>query len=623
MSRLKRSQLTALVLLLAPVATNVAQEASPGQVVAGAVTRWARMLHSDLGPLDFTVTAKGRVDGKARDLRFRLMTDGAGTVGAELSMGKKRLRAFMDETRSLLCVDHKQTAFEGRGKPGEVSGCPVTALLKRAKDGLPAGAQAMVQSPEQLGGLVGILAMQYVDVAGKDDLDGRECIRLRAKPAAKIGSAEAWLAGSMPVRAKWVSRDQKSNVELTIQAGGQELDSAVPEATTVVSVPRDELDRTLVRGLARAITILVEKQIPPVGLASAREAEGGKLLPIAGKQVALLCGSHRQMGRQHGKLLASSTCVLMDTVLYTIGLYASIDSGKWFLDTLREARRRTWPHTPQCYKEEMAGLAEGSGLPREIVEIGTSFPEYFHCSGFAVWGKATTDGKLYHGRVLDYMREVGFQHHATVFVCKPDQGHAFVNVGYAGFIGCVTGMNERQVAVGEMGGGGVGEWDGLSMGLLMRHVLENADSLNEAVSIFRDTPRTCEYYYVVSDGKIPDARGLWTTPKKFIVIEPNKPHERLPIPVENAVLMSSGNRYKALVANTKAAFGQIDAAGARTLADRKVVIPNGNLHNVVFAPQTLELWVQDASARKPAFKMPYAHLDFGQLLRMMAQDAIP
>ena len=465
--------------------------------------------------------------------------------------------------------------------------------------------------------------MQYVDVAGREDLDGRQCVRLRAKQSAKIGSADLWLSDSMPVRAQWVSRDQKSKVELTIQTGGDKLDSAVPEGTELVRVPRDELDRTLVRGLARAFAILVEKKIPPVGLASAREADGGKLFPMAGKQVALLCGSHRQMGRQHGRLLSSGTRVLMDTVLYTIGLYASLDSGKWFLDTLREARRRTWPHTPECYKEEMAGLAEGSGVPRDIVEIGTSFPEYFHCSGFAVWGWATKDGKLYHGRVLDYMREVGFQHHATVFVCKPDQGHAFVNVGYAGFIGCVTGMNERQVSVGEMGGGGVGEWDGLSMGLLMRHVLERAGSLDEAVSIFRDTPRTCEYYYVVSDGKIPDARGLWTTPKKFIVIEPNKPHERLPIPVEDAVLMSSGKRYQALVANVKSTFGQIDGAGARALADRKVVIPNGNLHNVVFAPQTLELWVQDASAKRPAFRMPYARLDFGQLLRSMEQGSAP
>ena len=38
-----------------------------------------------------------------------------------------------------------------------------------------------------------------------------------------------------------------------------------------------------------------------------------------------------------------------------------------------------------------------------------------------------------------------------------------VNVSYAGFIGSVTGMNEKQVAIGEMGGGGQGKWDGTPM----------------------------------------------------------------------------------------------------------------------------------------------------------------
>ena len=39
-----------------------------------------------------------------------------------------------------------------------------------------------------------------------------------------------------------------------------------------------------------------------------------------------------------------------------------------------------------------------------------------------------------------------------VMVFQPDQGNAWVNVGYAGFIGSVTAMNEKHLAMGEMGG---------------------------------------------------------------------------------------------------------------------------------------------------------------------------
>ncbi|HET6879178.1 MAG TPA: hypothetical protein VFI31_03420, partial [Pirellulales bacterium] len=60
-----------------------------------------------------------------------------------------------------------------------------------------------------------------------------------------------------------------------------------------------------------------------------------------------------------------------------------------------------------------------------------------------------------------------------------------VNVTYSGFIGSVTGMNAEHVSVGEMGGGGRGHWGGTPMAFLVRRVLEEAETLDEAVAIFR------------------------------------------------------------------------------------------------------------------------------------------
>ena len=51
---------------------------------------------------------------------------------------------------------------------------------------------------------------------------------------------------------------------------------------------------------------------------------------------------------------------------------------------------------------------------------------------------ATVGGKMYHGRILDYLKGIGLEQNAVVMVFQPDQGHAWVNVGYAGFIGSVT-----------------------------------------------------------------------------------------------------------------------------------------------------------------------------------------
>ncbi len=122
------------------------------------------------------------------------------------------------------------------------------------------------------------------------------------------------------------------------------------------------------------------------------------------------------------------------------------------------------------------------------VELANIFPELFHCSGFAVFGKATHNGTLFHGRILDYMTEAGLQDYAVTTIAKPDGGHAFVTVGYAGFVGSVTAMNQKQIALGEMGGKGEGAWDGMPMSFLMRKVVEEADTLEEALEIFQKHP---------------------------------------------------------------------------------------------------------------------------------------
>jgi hypothetical protein len=296
-----------------------------------------------------------------------------------------------------------------------------------------------------------------------------------------------------------------------------------------------------------------------------------------------------------------------------VGWVYTLEREKWFLDDMRAAYYRLEPYIPKKYQEEMAGLSETSGIPLEDVRLTNVFPALFHCSGFALFNETTVNGKLYHGRILDYMTRLGLQYHAVVFILNPDDGYAHANIGYAGFVGSVSGMNEHQVAFGEMGGRGEGDWDGMPMGFLMREGLERAKTLDEALTLFRDTPRTCEYYYVISDGKIPDARGLATDPDRFDIIEPNQFHELLQHPMEDAVLMSAGERYEKLAQRVQDKYGTITAEEAIRLMDRPVAMKS-NLHNVLFVPQALEFWVANAGAGTPACNEPYTHYSLSELL---------
>ena len=325
-----------------------------------------------------------------------------------------------------------------------------------------------------------------------------------------------------------------------------------------------------------------------------REAGKGALYEWDGQRVAVLAGTPEEMGRQHGTLLKDDVRALSERVLQFCRGADNLKKKDYFAGSIEKAYARCAPFIPERYIREMDALADAAGLPRQTAHLANIFPELFHCSGYALMGKATVNGELFHGRILDYMTDMGLQQFAVTFICLPDGRHPFMNVSYAGFIGSVTGMNDQQVAFGEMGGRGEGNWDGMPMAFLMRKGMEEAGTLDEALAIFKDTPRTCEYYYVVSDGKTRRAAGLKCTPEVFETVLPGQPHPQLTTPVADTVLMSAGDRYALLVERVKGQYGRIDAAAAVKLAERPVAMKS-NLHNVVFAPERLTAWVAHAA----------------------------
>jgi isopenicillin-N N-acyltransferase like protein len=211
------------------------------------------------------------------------------------------------------------------------------------------------------------------------------------------------------------------------------------------------------------------------------------------------------------------------------------------------------------------------------------------------------------------LRGVGLERNAAVIVHQPDVGYAWVNLGYAGFVGSVTAMNAQNISIGEMGGRGEGLWDGKPMAQLIREVMEKSSSLEEAVEIMRRGPRTCEYYYVIADGRKHTAVGIAATPTRFEVIRPGDSHPQLPHPIPNSVVLSAGDRYEALVRRVQDAFGRIDAEAARRLMDRPVAM-NSNIQSVLFAPGTLDFWVANADSRNVASHTRYTHYNLADLL---------
>lgn len=473
-----------------------------------------------------------------------------------------------------------------------------------------------------------LLCVSWIE--GVQAVDGVGCHVLSIMPHPQTANAiklpnftiRAWVRQNdlWPVRLAYRDGDA---VDIEVQfknlkvAGLQPTVNWRPPART-----GDTMETVALSHLTRALAALWEtanERLEPLPPATGERrvlarAGKGRLEQVDGTRVLFLEGTPEDMGRQHGTLLKAEARALMERVLYGVGVVSSYEKGRWFFREIEQAQARLLPHVDPRHLREMDALAAAAGLPKEEVRLANVFPELFHCSGFALFGAATADGALYHGRVLDYLRGVGLEPNATVMVLKPDRGHAWVNVGYAGFTGSVTAMNEKQIAIGEMGGRGEGDWDGKPMAQLVREVMEQAGTLEEAIEIMRRGPRTCEYYYVISDGKTKQAVGIAATPKKFEVIRAGESHPQLPHAIKDAVLMSADERYTKLVERVRAGFGQFNPDTARDLM-RAPVCLDSNIQSVLFAPETLDFWVANADSKNVASHARYTRYNLRDLLK--------
>ncbi len=535
--------------------------------------------------------------------------------------------AGRDQQEAWIHVSAKKFGVVGR------SGQPRFASATEKKDATRLGAIKMPLPREQLA-----LLPLLMNLTSQPDekIGDTECHVLSASPkpeaieALKIpgGTVKLWvrMSDSLPVRIGY--RDGK-NINVEVQLHEVEFSRPWPaEKWKIPARDGDKIEVTAMGHLTRFASVILSglgDKIPSLGPATgerqviAREGKG-RFDMIDGTRVLYLEGTPEEMGSQHGALLKKEIKQLVNRIVYGVGVGSSFAKGRWFFGEIEDAQRRIHPFIDPRYLAEMDAIAKATGHEKEEIRLANFFPELFHCSGFAIFGEATRGGTLYHGRILDYLRGMGLEQNAVVIVSKPDKGHAWVNISYSGFVGSVSAMNEKKVAIGEMGGRGEGNWDGKPMAQLVREVMEKAGTIEEAVEIMRKGPRTCEYYYVISDGKSRKAVGIAATPETFETVWPGQAHERLPHAIKDAVVLSAGDRYEKLVERIREDYRDFDADSARDLMKRPVCMTS-NIHSVLFAPETLDFWVANADSTNPASHTRYTKYNLTELLQSGGPEA--
>lgn len=344
-----------------------------------------------------------------------------------------------------------------------------------------------------------------------------------------------------------------------------------------------------------------------------RDPQGnGMLCQLGTRRVLFTSGTPEQMGAAHGRLLADLIPNVTPRTMALVGMGHAIRKGEWFYDRIEEIIRRSSPYTPERFLIECRAMGRAAGISERDALHANFFPELFHCSGVAVRNSATADGRVIHARVLDYMRDINLQKYTVLQVFVPEEGIPWVSVGYAGFLGTVTAMNAEGFAIGEMGGRGEGDWDGIPMTFLMREVAERAADVEAALEIMRRGPNTCEYYYVLSDAKR-NMAGVYATAESFEVLLPGQQHPRLPTVPQESIMFSAGRRAEKLSERLHENFGSITPEIMMDIIRRPVAM-RSNLHNAIFMPETLDMWFADAGRKTPACDEPYTKVNLRELL---------
>jgi hypothetical protein len=336
--------------------------------------------------------------------------------------------------------------------------------------------------------------------------------------------------------------------------------------------------------------------------------------------VLYVSGTPYEMGFEHGRLLGPQVrATIRDVMAGAIKflpkqirdshLISQRDKSAIVEELMDGAWRLLAPFTPREDMEEMAGLAAGSGIPLRVIHRMHAIPDLGEtsCSGLVACETATRDGHVYQLRILDYGGNFGLQKRPLITVYRPNNANAFVNIGWVGFVGVVSGANNAGVALSEMGfGNPPGETlSGIPMPFLLKNILRYSNTADEGAALIRAARRTNSYVYFLGD-KSNGAIGMITSAQKFLAYRANEKNVLqlgdITLP-QFRDLVYGGHYEKRQGELLGALHGKIDVPGLQELA-RKIAMKS-NLHTVIYDLTAQKIWVANRKDNTRAADRPY------------------
>ena len=327
--------------------------------------------------------------------------------------------------------------------------------------------------------------------------------------------------------------------------------------------------------------------------------------------VVVLAGTPHEMGAAMGALMKNEISAFVPKYMEMI----QARGGERYSDTaLDQAWELVSKYMTPRYIEEMKGVAEGAGVPFDLVRRSNMVPVVgtYSCSAVAVWGEATKNHHLYQIRNLDYSVGAHLQDIPMVAVYIPKEGIPHMNVSFAGVIGVNTGMNAEGITLSEVGDTPQRDYpfdlDGAHFMSLFRDILYDAHNLDEAENAIKQAKRIKKYHYVIGDGKAPKAVKMRAHAPSLDIWGDNDPNDELAPNVLKNIVYHAEGRDPIAFAHLGRYQGKYDPDAMIQLS-KSIGSLGGNLLNAVYDATSLECWVAYANgADECAYRRPYVHI---------------
>lgn len=337
------------------------------------------------------------------------------------------------------------------------------------------------------------------------------------------------------------------------------------------------------------------------------QSEGGRLYKAGPVSVLQLHGTHYQMGRQYGALMKDDLNALYESMIAEF-------SPHWSYERMRQIAEAVYAVYPQKYKDILIGMAETSGLSleRQIILNAIEFIPKIHndvpsqCSGLAVWGDYSRDGRLIFGRNNDDAEKYKvFGKYTFVAVFNPvGSGMPVAVVNYAGAIYVPSGMNRDGIFL-ELNAGNVQRFyvNRPSIVLTLFSFLKNCSTQDEMDAAFRPVLANVSSIVNVADENIaysfecpvtgcrrrgPDGPGVLASTNHFVDPSWGVP---LPPPTDHSAV-----RRDNLLALAESKKGTINVPVMKQIMDTSIeqggATHENTIYQIIADPRERTIWLK-------------------------------